>query len=167
MCDIDGTCIDTNSICNDKISYGPKCNKPCNENCQKCYSPSQGLTIDKISIIQKYNNLQKKFKLFLLKESKNNYVLNCLIDVGKNKNNYYSHYHLINYLTKIYQNQGYILYIDKNFTSLELLSMLPSIGFYYVGLFNENKINLSEKEKNFIMNNNDKMKLLSKNNINK
>ena len=107
-----------------------------NENCQKCYSPSQGLTIDKISIIQKYNNLQKKFKLFLLKESKNNYVLNCLIDVGKNKNNYYSHYHLINYLTKIYQNQGYILYIDKNFTSLELLSMLPSIGFYYVGLIN-------------------------------
>ena len=36
MCDIDGTCIDTNSICNDKISYGPKCNKPCNENCQEC-----------------------------------------------------------------------------------------------------------------------------------
>ena len=36
MRDIDGTCIDTNSICNDKISYGPKCNKPCNENCQEC-----------------------------------------------------------------------------------------------------------------------------------
>ena len=135
-----------------------------NENCQKCYSPSQGLTIDKISIIQKYNNLQKKFKLFLLKESKNNYVLNCLIDVGKNKNNYYSHYHLINYLTKIYQNQGYILYIDKNFTSLELLSMLPSIGFYYVGLINENKINLSEKEKNIIMNNNDNIIYLKSNN---
>ena len=135
-----------------------------NENCQKFYSPSQDLTIDKSIITHNCNSLQKTFKLFLLKESKSKYVLNCLINVGKNTNNYYSHYHLINYLTKTYQNQGYILYIDKYFTSLELLSMLPSIGIYFVGLINEDKIKLAVKEKKIILNNKDNIIYLQSNN---
>ena len=135
-----------------------------NENCQKFYSPCQDLTIDKSIITHNYQTFQKKYKLFLLKESKSKYVLNCLLNVGKNTNNYYSHYHLINYLTKSYQNQGYILYLDKYFSSLELLSMLPTIGINYVGLINENKIKFSQKEKNIITNNNENIIYLQSNN---
>ena len=126
----------------------------------QCYAPSQHLTIDEAMVAFKGRSSIKQYipskphkwgyKIYCL--ASDNYLLHFEIYEGKEINpSVYGPVHdLVLRLTLPYQHQGFIVFTDQWFTSLDLLSSLRERGIRLCGSINRRRKGLPSINENTI-----------------
>ena len=125
------------------------------DNSQSLYIPDRNLTIDeamvkfsgrsKMKVYMPLKPIKYGFKIFLLCESKTGFVLKWIMYTGRNSENVYSNKNVVLRLLEGYEGEGYSVYMDRFYTSPNILLALRKKLIGASGTVMKNRLNLPKE----------------------
>jgi len=130
-------------------------------NSQFHYQPSQNLSVDEsmisfsgrssIKVFMPLKPIKIGLKAYVLCESSTGFVLNWDLHTGEIKDDDYGvTYKIVMKLTESYEGEGYVVFMDRFYTSLQLFTDLKMFNIGAVGTIQQNRAQLSKEHQESI-----------------